>query len=399
MSWLVDSAADVHVCNDLDLMMEYHERPTRIGGSTSNGVSSGREKIRLRLSQKDGSEGVILNLKDVFYLPSSPSNLVSLALLNNSGIFHDNENETLYDVRTKEVLAQAKRWNNSFLLQPLNLSDAAVSLVKRLDKMYQWPTLIHQTMLGSAKQTLSMWHKRLGHLNFRFLRSYLKRLNIDYINKPDHLICDSCQRAKATKIYSRDPQVRAKRPYEFIHTDLVWPLMPQGFGGERYFFTFTDYFTRYTETFTGKQKSDWFQCLKEFYNLAKTRTQLARPTERLRSDYGSELQSKRVRKWMAKEGIVFEPSAPYSQEQNGVSERVSRTIMDMTRATILDGNIDDNLWPEVILAMTQVKNVRPTEALGGNSPHEAHFKKSPDINYLRVLESTVYVFIHEESEL
>lgn len=192
MSWLVDSGADVHVCNDLDLMTEYHERPTQIGGSTSNGVSPGRGKVRLRLSQKDGSEGVILNLKDVFYLPSSPSNLVSLALLNNSGIFHDNENETLYDVRTKEVLAQAKRWNNSFLLQPLNLSDAAVSLVKRLDKIYQSPTLVHQTMLGSTKQTLSIWHKRLGHLNFRSLRSHLKRLNIDYINKPDDLICDSC---------------------------------------------------------------------------------------------------------------------------------------------------------------------------------------------------------------
>lgn len=103
-----------------------------------------------------------------------------------------------------------------------------------------------------------MWHKRLGHLNFRSLRSHLKRLHVDYINELDHQICDSCQRAKATKVYNRDPQERAKRPYKFIHTDLVGPLTPQGFGGERYFFTFTDDFTRYTETFTGAQKSDWF---------------------------------------------------------------------------------------------------------------------------------------------
>lgn len=112
-------------------MTGYYDRPTRIGGSTSDGVSPGRGKVRLRLSQKDGSEGMILDLKDVFFLPSSPSNLVSLALLNNGGIFHDNKNETLYDVDTKEVLAHAKRWNNSFLLQPLNLSDAAVRLTKR----------------------------------------------------------------------------------------------------------------------------------------------------------------------------------------------------------------------------------------------------------------------------
>lgn len=135
-------------------MTEYHDSPTRIGGSTSDGVSPGRGKVRLRLSQKDGSEGVILNLKDVFFLPSSPSNLVSLALLNNNGIFHDNKNETLYDVDTKEVLSQAKRWNYSFPLQPLNLSNATVSLTKRLDKTYQWPTLVHETKLGSTKQTL-----------------------------------------------------------------------------------------------------------------------------------------------------------------------------------------------------------------------------------------------------
>lgn len=49
-----------------------------------------------------------------------------------------------------------------------------------------------------------------------------------------------------------------------------------------------------------------------------------------------------------------------------------------------------------MLAMTQVKNVRPMEIFGGKSPHEAHFKRSQNINHLRVLGSTVYVFIHEE---
>ena len=51
---------------------------------------------------------------------------------------------------------------------------------------------------------------------------------------------------------------------------------------------------------------------------------------------------------------MFEPSAPYFHKQNGVSERMGRTIMDMTRATILEGNIDDDLWPELILAMTYI---------------------------------------------
>lgn len=30
--------------------------------------------------------------------------------------------------------------------------------------------------------------------------------------------------------------------------------------------------------------------------------------------------------------------------------------MDMIRTTILDGNIDNNLWPEFIFAITYIKN-------------------------------------------
>ena len=41
--------------------------------------------------------------------------------------------------------------------------------------------------------------------------------------------------------------------------------------------------------------------------------------------------------------------------------------MNMTRATILEKNLDDKLWPEIILAMTYVKNVHLTKALNGDN--------------------------------
>ena len=45
--------------------------------------------------------------------------------------------------------------------------------------------------------------------------------------------------------------------------------------------------------------------------------------------------------------------------------------MDMVRVTILEGGIDDTLWPEIVLVMTHIKNLRPTQALEGNiSPAE-----------------------------
>ena len=148
--WLVDPPADVHVCNDRSLMTEYKEQPTSVGGSTSNGVSLGRGKVRLRLGLEDNSEGLVLKLQNVCYLPNSPCNLVSLGLLNDSRIYHNNKRETLYYVESKRVLAQARRWRNSYLLKPLNLSDGAVHQLKVSVGDYQWLPHALQSVLAPA---------------------------------------------------------------------------------------------------------------------------------------------------------------------------------------------------------------------------------------------------------
>ncbi len=264
--WLVDSAADVHVCNDRALMMEYRELPTRIGGSTSDGVSSGRRRVRLRLALKDGSKSLILNLQNVYYLPYIPCNLVSLGLLHDSRIFYDNKNETLYQVKSRQTLAKAQRWRNSYLLKPLNLSDGAINLLWIDDLTYQPPHVLQSTT-APMTTTLTTWHKRLGHTNFSSLKTVLRHLNIIYIDDSKDFTCDSCQRAKATKVHNRQPQTRAQRPYQFVYTDLIGPINPMGLIGKRYFFTFTDDCTRMTETYTGTKKSDWLRCLKTYQSL------------------------------------------------------------------------------------------------------------------------------------
>ena len=177
--WLVNSAVDVHVCNDRLLMTEYREHSTKVGGSTFNGVSPRRGKIQLRLGLENNSEGLILNLQNVYYLPNSPCNLVNLGLLNNSGIYHDNKHENLYQIGSRKVLAQAKRWRNSFLLKPLNLSDGAVHLLRVDADTYQPPHALRMSA-SLLPSPFSIWHKHLGHLNFSSLKTHLNRLNIKY---------------------------------------------------------------------------------------------------------------------------------------------------------------------------------------------------------------------------
>ena len=127
--------------------------------------------------------------------------MVSLGLLNDSGIYHNNKRETLYHVESKRILAQVRRWRNNYLLKPLNLSDRAVHLLKVGVGNYQWPLHARRSVVEPATTPLSIWHKRLGHPNFPSLKTYLNHLNIPYTDDFIGYIRDSCLRAKATKTY------------------------------------------------------------------------------------------------------------------------------------------------------------------------------------------------------
>lgn len=73
--------------------------------------------------------------------------------------------------------------------------------------------------------------------------------------------------------------------------------------------------------------------------------------------------------------------------------------MDMVRATILEGGIDNTLWPKIVLAITYIKNLRPTQALEGNiSPIEMRNQALPDFQHLCILGFNVYVFLHKEEQ-
>ena len=75
---------------------------------------------------------------------------------------------------------------------------------------------------------------------------------------------------------------------------------------------------------------------------------------------------------------------------------MSNTILDMTQCTIIGENIPDNLWLEIVLAMVDIKNIRPISVLDEKSSYKALEKKQPRFDHLKVIDSMVYVFIHKE---
>lgn len=82
-------------------MTEYQEQLTKIGRSILDNISLGQRKIQLRLSPKNGFKGLIFNFQNIYYLPKSLYNLISLGLLNDSSIYYDNKNKTLYEINIR----------------------------------------------------------------------------------------------------------------------------------------------------------------------------------------------------------------------------------------------------------------------------------------------------------
>ena len=73
------------------------ETPTPLSGVTSKGVSPGWGTVTLSLALENGQQGALLSMARVFYIPQSPANLISLAKLNNVGLYWDNKTWNLYD--------------------------------------------------------------------------------------------------------------------------------------------------------------------------------------------------------------------------------------------------------------------------------------------------------------
>ena len=116
---------------------------------------------------------------------------------------------------------------------------------------------------------------------FSSLKTYLRRREINCSDDSKRHVCDSCERAKATKVHNCKPQKKGQQPHQFIrYTDLVGPINPIGFTGERYFITYTDDATQFTDTFTGTKKSDWQKCLKTLPTSAASQAMRPRAAPR-----------------------------------------------------------------------------------------------------------------------
>lgn len=93
----------------------------------------------------------------------------------------------------------------------------------------------------------------------------------------------------------------------------------------------------------------------------------------------------------------METTAPYSPAQNGIAERLNRTLLEHARAMLFAKNLPKILWPEAVSYACYIKNRSPTRALGSNTtPFQAFFGRKADISRLEEFGTTCWVMVPDQ---
>ncbi|GJU52630.1 putative RNA-directed DNA polymerase [Tanacetum coccineum] len=173
-----------------------------------------------------------------------------------------------------------------------------------------------------------------------------------------------------------------------IHTDVCGPLRHVSRKGASYFLTFTDDFSRYGYVYLLKHKHEVFETFKVF--KAEVELQLGKKIKALRSDKGGEYLSQEFKDYLSENGIVQNLTSPYTPQQNGVSERRNRTLLDMVRSMFNLTTLPLSFWDYALESAVRILNMVPTKKVD-KTPYEIWHGKAPNLSYLKVWGCEAYV--------
>ncbi len=126
-------------------------------------------------------------------------------------------------------------------------------------------------------------------------------------------------------------------------------------------------------------------------------TQKGLKVKAIRSDNGGEYSSNELARFCKEKGIEQQFTVPYNPQQNGVAERMNRTLVESARTMIQESGLPLNYWGEALMTAVYVRNICPTRALDKITPYEAWTGNRPKVDHLRVFGCTAYVY--EPAEL
>jgi hypothetical protein len=236
---------------------------------------------------------------------------------------------------------------------------------------------------AKKKVPIELMHRRMGHFNAGYLRTMWsqKRLDVDLVGKHTSVHCDACKASKGTRHNPpphREGTPTPTKPFEYVYSDVKGKLKSD-FYGNRYMVIFTCEVTRWTAVYFCRKKSqvvDRFEDFLKWVKLQGYRVSL------LTTDGGGEYTGgenstnpSKFEKVCEKENIQQRFSAPNTQAQNGISERLMRTLIESAASMLAEAMLDHRWWSLAVKHAVWIRNRISHQALKSGKVYQTPFEK------------------------
>lgn len=329
--WYVDSGASKHICSNSSL---FHSlRKTNAYVIVANGLrikADGEGDILLKIKNNQNQVATI-NLKGVLYFNNKNfSNLISVTKLVKSGCEMNFSSNGCCIVKN----------NKEFYTNRTSTGLYTVSSIKYQDNLNQ-AFLVN----GSDLFCIHEWHRMLSHRNLVDIKK-MKDKGIKFKACQCTDVCEACLQGKLARKSFPKQANKVDQPLDVIVSDVCGPFPIDSIQGFRYFITFTDVYSKYTEVRFIKQKSEVPNQVIQFIEAIKVQFRLK--PKIFRSDRGTEYTNRVLQDYLRNQGIKFQCTVGYAPEQNGIAERKNRTLLEAARTMLIDSNLPKYLWSEAI---------------------------------------------------
>ncbi|GJW65960.1 retrotransposon protein, putative, ty1-copia subclass [Tanacetum coccineum] len=369
-SWIYNTGCGIHICiTTQGLRGSKKLKPGALSLYVGNGNRAAVEAIRSY--HLEIPSGLVIVLNNCHYAPSITRGVISVSRL------YDDDFINRFD--ENNVLSVSKNNLVYFVAIPRDgIFDIDMSCSNTNDSsMYNVSNKIAKINLDSSY----LWHCRLGHISKKRIEKLqheglLNSTNIQSLGK-----CVFCMSGKmARNPYSHQVE-RAKDLLGLIHTDVCGPFKIMSRKGASYFVTFNDDFSRYGYVYLLKHKHEVFETFKVFQK--EVENQFGKTIKLLRSDRGGEYISQEFLDHLKKHGIISHRTPPYAPQNNGVSERRYRTLLDMVRSMMSQTTLPKSFWDYALETAARILNMAPTKKVD-KTPYEVWHGQSPKLSYLKV---------------
>jgi hypothetical protein len=258
----------------------------------------------------------------------------------------------------------------------------------------QGSTVIGTTTISIASNTSNtkLWHMRLGHMSEKGMHLLHKRGYLNDIGKLK--FCEHCVFGKQNRVSFSLSTHCTKGILDYIHSDL-WGRAPHSsIGGCDYMIIFIDDFSREVWVYFLKHKNDALTPFKQWKALVEN--QIGRKIKKLRTDNGLEFCNSEFNYLCADHGIARQKTVPGTPPQNGVAERMNRTILEHVRCMLSNAGLWDKhgLWAKAANAACYLINRSPNSGIDFKIPEEVWTSKPVDYSNLRIFGYPAYAHVN-----